>query len=171
MDSNIKKISTLTAIGTTMTTGCALLKDPAIGTWALTSQENACKDMSDEEMTAEICFNFSNFDFTVEDELVATVDQIGGDLETSYSYAGESDSYSYSFTMTGDMDLVATEDGYEIDVDGELELDGDNLEAEVELNCTLTTNTELNCTLDEFTLDGENAESYVDAWEFTFTKQ
>ena len=171
MDSNIKKISTLAALGTSMTTGCALLKDPAIGTWSMTAQENDCKTISEDGYTGEICFTFSDFDFTVADELVATVDQMGGDLSTSYSYAGETDSYSYSFSMTGDMNVSSTETGYEIDVDGSMELDGESLDAEIELNCTLTTNTELSCTLDEFTLDGENTDGYVDAWEFTFTKQ
>ena len=171
MDSKIKKISTLAALSTTMTTGCALFKDPAIGTWTMTSQENACKSISDDGETGEICFTFSDFDFTVGEELVSTVDQIGGDISYSYTYAGESESDTYSFTMTGDMDLTSTEEGYDIDVDGELEMDGEAYDAEVELNCTLTTNTELNCTLDEFTLDGDDTESYVDAWEFTFTKQ
>ena len=171
MESGVKKISTLTVLGTTMTAGCALLKDPAIGTWTMTSQANDCKTITDGDAMGDICFTFSNFDFTIEDELIATVDQIGGNLSSTSNGPEGSETYSDNFTMTGDMNVASLEEGYEIDVEGSFTLDGESYVAAIELNCTLTTNTELNCSLDDFILDGDETEGYVGDWEFTFTKQ
>ena len=154
-----------------MTTGCPLFKDPAIGTWVLTSQSNACKDNGG----MEICFNFDSLDFTVADELVSTLDQSDGSLSSTYSYAGETETYSINFSVSGDLEIATTEEGYEIEVDGQLSSTEDEedepISIEMTLDCTLTTNTELNCTLDDFALDGDNAESYVSEWEMVFTKQ
>lgn len=172
------KISGATALSlltTVATTGCLdILKgNPMVGDWAMTSLEDNCSDIDGDEL----CFDFEAFSFTVseaDDSLSVVTFDINGDLVISYSYEGQTQEYTYNFTSADAMELESQseEDStYTISTGVVLDFDGDETTLDFELDCSLTDENALDCTLDSIIIDGESDdESYISTWHLIFEK-
>tara|TARA_B110000037_G_C16814640_1_gene381116 strand:+ start:25 stop:558 length:534 start_codon:yes stop_codon:yes gene_type:complete len=172
------KISGATALSlltTVATIGCLdILKvNPMVGDWAMTSLEDNCKDLDD----MELCFNLSEFSFTAaegDDGLSVDPFDIDGDLVMSYSYEGETEEYTYNFTAADAMELeVESEEDstYTISTGVVIDLDGEEASLDFELDCSLTDEDALDCTLDKVSLDGESDnDGYFSTWHLIFEK-
>ena len=145
----------LISIATTLTS-ISCLGNPINGEWNLDETEEECQVVNGDGYTVTLCFTFTDFDLSITE---GEIDDVEGEVEINmtYSYDGETDSYSIDSDFElKDLDLTGESPSYQIE--GDLLIEEFETENKVELDCTLTDKTKLDCDI-EFELEPDDTTS------------
>ena len=165
------KIQTASLIGLSCLTTTACFTDPIVGNWDQEGENSSCVGASytytgdgySVSESVELCFNLQAMSFDVLSEDYSGVFE--GELGYSYTETyddgsgAETESDNEIYAMSGDAAISLKEDSYDIDLTGTF---GENDEVEIELDCTLTSKTELDCDISSFTIDDEEVFTYLE---------
>ena len=147
----------LISIATTLTS-ISCFGNSINGEWTLDDTEEECEVFQEEGYSINVCLTFKDFDLSI---IEGEIDDIKGEveLEMTYSYEDGIDTYSYDIEFELE-DLKLTDESPEYQIEGDFLLDELELKEEVQLNCTLSEKTKLDCDM-EFEL-GADEEQRLD---------
>jgi hypothetical protein len=170
MTYTISRAKTLFLLTTIGTTGCLdFLADPIVGDWNMVSLDDNCINSGD----TEVCFNIEEFTFSVSENDGFSVDtfDVNGDFVFLFSDGTDN---TYNFRSEDMMKLVATGSdatSYTISTSVLLDTDSEEIVIGFDLDCSLTEEETLDCTLFDVTIDDEEDDSgYVSTFHIVFKK-